>query len=243
MRKKHIIIFGGSSLIAKELIEIFQEECDKFSIFCRNRNIVEGYIENLKNCKINIHEADLLNLEKNLTLVEKLENDIDGLIWISGFTGNAEKEFLSTKEGEENIRINFLNPILITNKIIPKMSKDGNSFIVALSSVAGLRGRAKQLFYSSAKSALITYMSGLRQKFDKKINIITVVPGYIRTNTFEKGNWKAPSFLISSPHKAAKIIYKAIKYKKEIVYINFIWRLIMFFIVHIPEKIFMKLKF
>ena len=121
------------------------------------------------------------------------------------------------------------------------MSKDGNSFIVALSSVAGLRGRAKQLFYSSAKSALITYMSGLRQKFDKKINIITVVPGYIRTNTFEKGNWKAPSFLISSPHKAAKIIYKAIKYKKEIVYINFIWRLIMFFIVHIPEKIFMKL--
>ena len=91
MRKKHIIIFGGSSLIAKELIEIFQKECDKFSIFCRNKNIVEGYVENLKNCKINIHEADLLDLEKNLTIVEKLENDIDGLIWISGFTGNDHK--------------------------------------------------------------------------------------------------------------------------------------------------------
>ena len=77
----------------------------RFSIFCRNRNIVEGYVVNLKNCKINIHEADLLDLEKNLTLVEKLENDIDGFIWISGFTGNAEKELLSTKEGEENIRI------------------------------------------------------------------------------------------------------------------------------------------
>ena len=124
------------------------------------------------------------------------------------------------------------------------MIVDENSFIVALSSVAGLRGRSKRLFYSSAKSALISYLSALRQRLEKKkINVITVIPGYIKTRAFEKGGWKAPSFLISSPKKAAKIICKAISSKKEIVYINFIWSIIMLFILCIPEKIFKKLKF
>ena len=149
MRKKHIVIFGGSSLITEELLKIFENECEKISIFCRKKDSVKDYVKNLKNTIIDIYEVDLLNLEKNLSIIEKFENDINGIIWISGFTGNAEEEFLNFKKGEENIKVNFLNPVLIINKIIPKMLSDGNSFVLALSSVAGLRGRAKQLFYSS----------------------------------------------------------------------------------------------
>ena len=32
MRKKHIVIFGGSSLITEELLKIFENECEKISI-------------------------------------------------------------------------------------------------------------------------------------------------------------------------------------------------------------------
>ena len=246
MKNGHIIIYGGSSLISKELIKILIKNYNQFTIFCRKKSDVENNLKEItsENLKMNIYESDIIDLEKNFSIIEKLENNISGLIWISGFTGDAEEEFLNPVKGEKNIRVKFLNPILITNKIIPKMVLDGNSFIVALSSVAGLRGRAKQLFYSSAKSGLISYLSGLRQKLEaKKINVITVIPGYIKTKAFEKGRWEAPSLLISSPKKAAKIIFKAISSKKEIVYINFIWRIIMFFIIHIPEKIFKKLKF
>ena len=42
---------------------------------------------------------------------------------------------------------------------------------------------------------------------------------------------------------SARIIYNAIKQKKEIIYINFFWRVIMFFISLIPEKIFKRLSF
>ena len=65
----------------------------------------------------------------------------------------------------------------------------------------------------------------------------------MNTKSFEKSGIKSPSFLLSSPEKSAKIIYNAIKSKKEIVYINFLWRIIMFCINLIPEKIFKKLKF
>ena len=59
----------------------------------------------------------------------------------------------------------------------------------------------------------------------------------------EKFNIKAPKFLVTSPSKAAKIIYKSIKNKKEIVYINFLWRIIFFILNLIPEKNFKKLNF
>ena len=246
MKSKHIIIYGGSSLISIELFKILAQEYNQFTIFCRKRNIVEEYINEIKteNLKISIYETDLLDLEKNFSFIEKLENNISGLIWISGLTGKPDEELLDPIKCETVIRINFLNPVLCINKIIPKIETGKNSFIVVLTSVAGLRGRSKQLFYSSAKSGFITYLSGLRQKlFTKKINVITVIPGYMRTKAFEAGEWKAPFFLISSPKKSAQIIYKAIKSKKEIVYINFFWRIIMFCISFIPEKIFKRLKF
>ena len=224
MNENYIIIYGGSSLISKELLRILSKDFNKFIIFCRNKNIVHQYILELKleNLEIKILEADLLDLESNISFIEKLENNILGLIWVAGFTGNPDVEYLDPIKCETNLRINFINPVLLINRILPK-------------------GRSKRLFYSSAKSGLINYLSGLRQKFSKeKINVITVIPGYMNTKPF---NIKAPSFLISSPEKSARIIYDAIKKEKEIVYINFFWKIIMFCNNLIPEKIYKKFNF
>ena len=243
MENNYIIIYGGSSLISKKLLEILSKDFNQFIIFCRKKNIVQQYIseKKLDNLEIKIFEVDLLDLETNLSIIEKLENNICGLIWISGITGNPDEEYLDSKKCETNLRVNFLNPILLINKIVPKMKTGKKSFIAVFTSVAGLRGRSKRLFYSSAKSALITYLSGLRQKLNREqINILTVIPGYMRTKPF---NIKAPSFLITSPEKSAQIVYNAIKKEKEIVYINFFWRIIMFCINLLPEKIYKKLNF
>ncbi len=244
MSKKHLIIYGGSSLIARELIKLMSEKFEKITIFCRNEKIVQEYINHFENVEFNLIQVDLIELEKNIQLINNISNDIDGLIWIAGYTGDADLEFKDYKEGKKNIDVNFLNPILLINQFIPKFKKDSESFIVGLTSVAGLRGRANRLFYSSAKSGFIAFLSGLRQKLkNSKINVITVIPGYMKTIPFEKGGWTAPSFLITNPEKAAKLIFNGIYKKKEIIYINFLWRLIMIFISLIPEKIFKKLEF
>ncbi|MDH5660303.1 MAG: short-chain dehydrogenase, partial [Gammaproteobacteria bacterium] len=56
------------------------------------------------------------------------------------------------------------------------------------------------------------------------------------TKDFKKG------FLWVNPDVISKGIYNAIKNKKEVVYIPFFWRYIMFIIRIIPEKIFKHLK-
>ena len=242
MEHDTIIIYGGSSLIAKELIKKLSVKYKKFIIFCRKKNYIDQYIKELElhDLDIKIFETDILNLDKNYSIIQDL-NRIRGLIWLTGDTGNPEEEFIDNEKCEKTIRVNFLNPVLIINKIVPKIIEDADSFVVVLASVAGLRGRKKNLYYSSSKSGLIAYLSGLRQKLaEKKINVVTVIPGYMKTRQF---NLKAPSFLIASPKKASDIICNAIYSKKEIVYINFIWKIIMLVVRLLPEKIFKKLNF
>ena len=242
MEHDTIIIYGGSSLIAKELIKKLSVKYKKFIIFCRKKNYIDQYIKELElhDLDIKIFETDILNLDKNYSIIQDL-NCIRGLIWLTGDTGNPEEEFIDNEKCEKTIRVNFLNPVLIINKIVPKIIEDADSFVVVLASVAGLRGRKKNLYYSSSKSGLIAYLSGLRQKLaEKKINVVTVIPGYMKTRQF---NLKAPSFLITSPKKASDIICNAIYSKKEIVYINFIWKIIMLVVRLLPEKIFKKLNF
>jgi len=242
MINKKILIYGGSSLISLELIQIYLRENYELIIFCRDQNSFLNKIKrlDLNTEKFTIYEADLTELEKNLKLVADIKSELKGIIWIAGETGNVDHEIENTNLAKKNIKINFLNPVLIINNLILKLKKDQNPFIAVVTSVAGLRGRQKNIFYGSAKSGMISYLSGLRQKFDGKINIITVIPGYMNT---EKFNIKAPKFLITSPKNVANKIAKAIKNKQEVIYINFFWRIIMFLINLIPETIFKKLRF
>ena len=239
---KKILIYGGSSFISIELLKLLYVKTDKFIIFCRNKESFKNQVLklNFNLEKFEINQVDLENLQENFKLIEKA-NNIHGIFWVSGSTGDAKIEMLSSEECKKNININFFHPVLIINKLIKKLNKKNfTPFIVGITSVAGLRGRAKNMFYGSAKSAFISYLSGLRQKYNGEINIITVIPGYISTKNF---NLSASSFLVTSPKDLARKIINAVEKEKEIIYSNFFWKFIMLLIKLIPEKIFKKLKF
>ena len=224
-----------------ELIKLLNHDVSQFFLFCRDRNEIELFLKgnNFDIEKFSIFEVDLLDIEKNLELVNQIKI-IDGIIWVAGFSGNTEEELKNLDLSEKNIRINFVHPMLIINKTLTKMNLNSESFVVAITSVAGLRGRGKNFIYGSAKAALISYLSGLRQRYNQRLTVISVIPGYIKTKNFKI---KAPNFLISEPSDLAKKIIKAIKYKHEIIYSSFAWRIIMMIIKIIPEKIFKKFNF
>ncbi len=246
MKFKNIILYGGTSQISVNLIKLYINETEKIIIFCRSINkfkeMYSDYEDHIN--KIQIFEVNLEDLEKNLEIINKFNEDISGVFWISGFTGNAEIEYQDIAKAKNNLNINLIHPIIIINEISKKIIKNKNSFIVGLSSVAGIKGRKKQLFYSPAKSGLISYLSGLRQKLhEHKIHVMTVIPGYINTEPFKKMNINAPKFLVTEPDKAALIIRKSLIKKKEIIYINFLWNFIMKIINVMPEKIFKRFSF
>jgi short-subunit dehydrogenase len=181
----------------------------------------------------------LEDIDENFKIIDNLNYKIKGLIWVAGIVGNPEEEILNAQLTKKNYYINLINPVLFIDHLIPKISDGG--FISVVTSVAGLRGRSKRLFYGSAKAGLINYLSGLRQFLHKKkIFVNTVIPGYISTERF---NIKTSKLLITSPNKTARMIYRSIKNKKEITYVGFLWKVISFILDLIPEKIFKKFSF
>ena len=124
------------------------------------------------------------------------------------------------------------------------MIKKNSSFVAVFTSVAGLRGRKKLMYYSSSKSGLITFLSALRQKlFKDNILVTTIIPGYMNTKPFRDLKLKAPSLIVTNPKTVALILKRSIDNKKEIVYINNFWRVIMLAIKIIPERIFKRFSF
>tara|TARA_B100000963_G_C22524334_1_gene624540 strand:+ start:295 stop:1044 length:750 start_codon:yes stop_codon:yes gene_type:complete len=249
MKYKKILIYGGTSEISTELIRIYQKSCEKIIIFSRSKDkllktLKEKSTIDCSENKIEIFEVDLLDLEINLDIIKNFESDISGIFWVAGFTGNPEIEYSKVKDAEENLMVNLVNPVIILTELSKKIIKNNSSFIAVFCSVAGLRGRKKQLYYSTSKSGLITFMSGLRQKlFNSNITVMTIIPGYMSTRPFREGNWNSPGFLITKPKKVALIIKEAVDKKKEIIYINTVWKFIMKIITSIPEKIYKRLSF
>jgi decaprenylphospho-beta-D-erythro-pentofuranosid-2-ulose 2-reductase len=237
---KKIFIHGGSSEITKYLVKDFYDTYDEFHIFVRNLEKAKNSLSFYED-KIIYYVNHLDDLNQSLLGVKKLPNDINSIIWLSGDTGNTKLEFSNLDLCKKTIEINFTNVALLLNYILEnKFLIKNDSFLCGFTSVAGLRGRHFNTFYGASKAAFISYLSSLRQKYNKKMLVMTIIPGYMKTN---KHTLNTPSFITTSAEESAKIIHKNIKKKKEIVYVDFKWLLIMKFISLIPEKIFKKFNF
>jgi decaprenylphospho-beta-D-erythro-pentofuranosid-2-ulose 2-reductase len=111
--------------------------------------------------------------------------------------------------------------------------------LAAIGSVAGDRGRASNYLYGSAKAALATFLSGLRQRLHKRgINVLTIKPGFVdtpMTKDFRKGP------LWASPDRVAGGIVAAIERRRSVVYLPWFWWGIMQVIKAIPEPLFRRI--
>lgn len=112
--------------------------------------------------------------------------------------------------------------------------------LAVISSVAGDRGRASNYLYGSAKAAVSTFLSGLRQRLRPiGIHVLTIKPGFVdtpMTSTFKKGA------LWAKPEGVARGIVKAVDSRRPIAYLPSFWWAIMLMIKAIPEFIFVRIK-
>jgi short-subunit dehydrogenase len=150
-----------------------------------------------------------------------------------------ETEYYDEESLINTTMTNFIGIASVLNEISRRMINNNSGMIICLSSVAGERGRQSNFIYGASKSALNTYLQGLRSKlFKHNVYVITVLPGYVDT-LMSYG--KVKSQFAVSPYYVARKIYKLTKNKKDIVYVPSVWWLIMKIIKLIPEAIFKRL--
>lgn len=233
---KKTIVVGATSGIGLALARKLAADNHQVGITGRRKNILDELsITFLTQC---FDVAVTENIEMHLNeLTGKLQG-LDLLI-ISAGTGDIN-ESLDFELEKQMIDTNVSGFTRIADWAYRYFEKQGSGQLVAISSVAGLRGSRQAPAYSATKSYQINYMEGLRQKSNKGTSGITITdirPGFVDTKMA-----KSPvKFWVSSVDKAADQIYGAIKNKRHVVYISRRWRIIAWIVKWIPGFLYARL--
>ena len=150
---------------------------------------------------------------------------------------HAEKE-MTPVFATETIEVNYSSVVALLCEFISKLDWRREMTFLVIGSIAGDRGKARNLVYASAKGALDFYLKGLRQKFRRtKIRFLTLKPGPTRSS-MTKG---IQSRLMADPKEIAPYVVRAAEKGREIIYAPRYWSVIMFVVRSIPESIFRRL--
>lgn len=236
---KRAIIIGATSGIGNQLAKTLAKNGYKVGITGRRK--IE--LEKLQQNKPDIYEISPFDCatENNAEKLSELTQKVGGLdlLILSSGTGNLNQGL----DFKIEHRTNLLNVNAFTEIVdwaINYFEKQKKGHLVAISSIAGIRGSRMAPAYNASKAYQINYLEGLRQKIDKTKNPIYVTdirPGFVDTD-MAKGKGR---FWVATKEKAARQIFGIIKKKKGIGYVTKRWWIIAKLLRLIPNEVFKKI--
>jgi len=238
-----ILIVGANSDIAKATARIYASNGYDLILTVRDNNQLQQFSKDLEiryECKVKVLVLDILAYDSHDSVYQSINKNLAGVIVAVGYLGDQDKAEQSFTETQLTINSNFTGVVSLLNIVANDFEKRKSGFIVAISSVAGERGRKKNYIYGAAKAGLTTYLSGLRNRLhDKSINVLTVNPGFVASKMTK--DLDLPEKLTAQPKEIGQAIYTAQQKGKDTLFYLKKWRLIMWIIRMIPERIFKRL--
>lgn len=173
-----------------------------------------------------------------LAEVLKITGGIKGVVMTVGLLGDQESA-RRTPRLEQIFHVNLVGPASFLAHCADELESKKGGFIVGISSVAGDRGRQSNYVYGAAKGGFTRYLQGLRNRLHASgITVLEVRPGFVDTPM----TFGLPGlFLVASPEYVGERIARALDARRDVVYVPWFWRYIMFAVRSMPECIFKRL--
>lgn len=239
-----LLVLGATSDMAIATARRFAKEGYDVQLAARNTDQLKALQSDLQiryKVQCSIYAFDAVAFNSHVEFYNSLSPKPDVTCYAIGYMNDNEKVLVDQFETLKTIHTNYTGAVSILNIIASDLASRKSGTIVGISSVAGNRGRQSNYIYGSAKAGFTAYLSGLRNKFyHENVHVVTVLPGFVYTKMTEHLN--LPKLLTAQPEKVGDAIFKAVKKKKNIIYIKWFWRWIMLIITSIPEFIFKKKK-
>jgi decaprenylphospho-beta-D-erythro-pentofuranosid-2-ulose 2-reductase len=244
--KRKMLIIGATSEIAQATAKLFAQQHDALFLVGRNASRLEAIADDLKvrgAYHVDYMALDLNEFDKHLAMIEQADKSLEGIDTVLIAHGTLDDQKACEQDygkTEEALRTNFLSVVSLLTPIANHLEKQHYGCIAVISSVAGDRGRQSNYIYGTAKGALTLFLQGLRNRLHAaNVCVLTIKPGFVdtpMTANFKKGA------LWAHPETVARGIYRAIKRRKNSVYLPWFWWPIMMIIGLIPEPIFKRMK-
>lgn len=173
---KIAVITGASSGIGLSTAEaLLNQGCKVYDL--SRRDFVHEKIIHIKT-----DVTDEASVSNAISQIISENGKIDILINNAGFGISGAVEFTDTNEAKKLFDVNFFGTVNVNRAIIPFMRERGQGRILNISSVAAVAPIPFQAFYSSSKSAVLTYSSALQNELKPfGIRVSAVLPGDIKT--------------------------------------------------------------
>ena len=222
---KKAIIIGASSGIGKGLAKLLAEKDYKVGITGRNTQLLDELKKTNSNSFI-VKTFDATDTKISIEKLEELTSELGGLDLLILSSGIGDlNETLDFEIERKVIDLNVTGFTNIIDWTYNYFDKQNFGHLVAITSVAGIRGSRQAPSYNATKSYQITYLEGLRQKSTKSkkpIFITDIRPGLVDT-AMAKGEGL---FWVMPVEKVARQTFKGIYNKSKVVYVTKRWGLI-----------------
>lgn len=187
---------------------------------------------------------DVTDYEVIPDLFQQVTQDLGGLdviAYVAGIQLAVELYEYNFAKDEAMVKVNMLGAVAWLNEAAERFTRAGAGHILAVSSIAGDRGRVGSPVYNASKAGLNTYLEALRNRLSRHgVTVTTIKPGFVDTVLLEN----APkTFWVISTDEAAQQIYRALRWRLQTVYVPLRWTLVGLALHHVPSFIFRRLSF
>ena len=242
-----VLVVGASSAIAHETARCFAADGAELFLVGRNADKLTDVQHDLEvrgASQVVTYTLDLNDLAQHEAMIDAAYEALGGLdaaLIAHGTLPDQTAVQASVEQTIQEFQTNCLSAISLLTILANRFEQQRRGCIAAISSVAGDRGRSSNYVYGAAKSALTTFLSGLRGRLEKSgVSVGTIKPGFVDTPMTAHVK-KNPLF--AKPGAVGNRIYKAMLKGQDVVYVPWFWRYVMLIIRVLPEPIFKKLSF
>ncbi len=242
---KKLLILGATSGISQAYLNRVADQCEHIVLVARSAEklaLLSAHVSAISKATVTTLVVDLASTEEHQQLVENVVTamgSIDCALVSYGVLTDQARCVNDPAYAMAQFNLNGTSTVSLSLNLANQLAKQGGGSLAVIGSVAGDRGRRSNYCYGAAKSAVDSFLAGLRSDMQKhKVHVLTVKPGFVdtpMTSDFKKGA------LWASADKVAADIDTAIIKKKSVLYTPWFWRYIMLIIKSIPEFIFKKL--
>ena len=243
-----VVILGALSAIATATARIYAAEGAALMLVARNADRLNALAADLKARGAAHVETAALDLEASSgnarALMAEWKSKLGGLDHVHvvyGYLGSQDKASADPSELARITASNYSTTVQWCEAAANILRAQKHGSIVAVSSVAGDRGRQSNYAYGAAKGGLALYMQGLSHSLAPLgARAVAVKPGFVDTPMTD--GMKKGGALWASPDKVARIIRRAADTGGPIQYAPGLWRMIMMVIRSVPSFVFHKTK-
>lgn len=228
---------GASSGIGSELARLYIARGWQVGLCARRYEALEA-LRALAPERVHIRQIDVCDTEAPRQL-EELIGELGGLdIYLHSSGIGRQNKSLVPEISLSTLEVNVSGFTRMLDFAFDYFARQGKGHLVAISSIAGIRGLGPATAYSASKAYQTTYLQALAQlkhlRGLKELHLTDIRPGFVDTALLD-GDIRYP--MMMHPRRVAHAIVRAVDARRRVCTIDWRYRVLVAFWRLIPRSL------